>query len=196
LKILLLSPIDSKINCFFNEKKIEFLQYSKSIDNALIEEFQPKIILSYRYRYIITKKVLEKIEIPILNLHSSYLPYNRGANPNFWSFYENTPKGTSIHLIDEGIDTGDIIYQTENNFDLDLTFRQTYEHLEDQITKDFIKIFPDFISGDIKPKKQMHKGTYHNADQINPFLKKFPNLWDYKIENFLNELKNQSNLEI
>tara|TARA_B100000902_G_scaffold270789_1_gene256675 strand:+ start:14137 stop:14727 length:591 start_codon:yes stop_codon:yes gene_type:complete len=196
LKVLLLSPIDSKINCFFDEKKIEYLQYNKAIDNALIKEFQPKIILSYRYRYIITKKVLEKIEIPILNLHSSFLPYNRGANPNFWSFYENTPKGTSIHIIDEGIDTGDIIYQTENNFDLDLTFRQTYERLEKQITEDFIKIFPAFMSGDIKPEKQIHKGTYHNADQINPFLKKFPNLWEYKIENFLIELKNQSNLEI
>jgi len=37
------------------------------------------------------------------------LPYNKGSHPNFWSFIENSPKGVSIHEIDEGIDTGKLI---------------------------------------------------------------------------------------
>ena len=35
----------------------------------------------------------------------------QGAHPNFWSFYDNTPSGVTIHLIDAGIDTGDVLYQ-------------------------------------------------------------------------------------
>ncbi len=56
-------------------------------------------------------------KISIINLHISFLPWNRGAHPNFWSFYDDTPKGVTIHLIDEGIDTGAIIYQKEITFD-------------------------------------------------------------------------------
>ena len=41
---------------------------------------------------------------PIVNLHISYLPFNRGSHPNYWSFVENTPKGVSIHEIDEQIE--------------------------------------------------------------------------------------------
>jgi len=33
------------------------------------------------------------------------------ADPNVWSFIEKTPKGVSIHYLDAGIDTGDIIAQ-------------------------------------------------------------------------------------
>ena len=43
----------------------------------------------------------------------SYLPWNRGADPNFWSILEDTPKGVTIHIMDESIDTGDILYQKD-----------------------------------------------------------------------------------
>ena len=38
----------------------------------------------------------------------SYLPFNRGKNPNVWSIIESTPCGATIHKIDEKIDTGKI----------------------------------------------------------------------------------------
>ena len=41
----------------------------------------------------------------------SFLPYNRGSHPNFWSFIDDTPKGITIHEIDEGADTGNIVFQ-------------------------------------------------------------------------------------
>ena len=66
---------------------------------------------------------------PIINLHLSYLPFNRGAHPNFWSFYENTPSGVSIHLIDAGIDSGPILFQKEIKFKNEITFIQTYNRL-------------------------------------------------------------------
>ena len=48
----------------------------------------------------------------------SYLPFNRGAHPNFWSFVDNTPSGVSIVEIDKGIDTGPVIYKKKIKFDL------------------------------------------------------------------------------
>ncbi|MCL0081308.1 hypothetical protein M1N64_03665 [Peptococcaceae bacterium] len=50
---------------------------------------------------------MDKFQGRAINLHISFLPWNRGADPNFWSFIENAPVGVSIHYLDEGIDTGD-----------------------------------------------------------------------------------------
>lgn len=45
----------------------------------------------------------------IINCHISYLPYNRGSYPAVWSIIDDTPAGVTIHVIDEGIDTGPIV---------------------------------------------------------------------------------------
>jgi methionyl-tRNA formyltransferase len=53
-------------------------------------------ILSFGLRKIISENIIKKLKKPIFNIHLSYLPFNRGAHPNFWSFIENTPAGVSI----------------------------------------------------------------------------------------------------
>ena len=40
-------------------------------------------IVSFGYRKIINKNLILKVKRPIINLHMSYLPYNRGAHPIF-----------------------------------------------------------------------------------------------------------------
>lgn len=78
--------------------------------------------------------------MPIINLHISYLPGNRGAHPNFWSFYDETPSRVSIHLIDTGIDTGPILFQKYVDFNQDeKAFSQTYKKLVIEIEKLFIE---------------------------------------------------------
>ena len=80
--------------------------------NLPIEDIpEYELIISFGYRHIISKRILHKIKIPVINLHISFLPWNKGAHPLFWSFYDGTPCGVSIHMLDEGIDTGEIIYQ-------------------------------------------------------------------------------------
>ena len=66
----------------------------------------------------------------IFNLHISLLPYNREASPNFFSFIENTPKGVTIHQINEGLDMGPILAPKELFFDESKeTFASGYEKL-------------------------------------------------------------------
>lgn len=59
----------------------------------------------------------EVIEIPpqgTLNLHPSLLPSYRGPNPWFWVYRNDESKtGITLHFIDEGEDTGDIVQQKE-----------------------------------------------------------------------------------
>ena len=113
-KILLLgsnSDYQKDILDFLERKNNKVKFYSKKIsaDDAKLNEFD--FLISFGYRYIISEAVLNKFKPNAINLHISYLPWNRGADPNLWSFIEDTPKGVTIHEIDEGIDTGDIIFK-------------------------------------------------------------------------------------
>src|SRR4051812_7901162 len=65
----------------------------------------------YGYRYLIREPLLSRYRNRIINLHISLLPWNRGADPNLWSWLEGTPKGVSLHRIDAGLDTGDLLGQ-------------------------------------------------------------------------------------
>ena len=115
MKVLFLGTTKkNKIFNFLNSSKSLNVYFSsKQIKHNYLNKF--KIVVSYGYNHIIPEKFITN---NIYNLHISFLPYNRGAHPNFWSFIENTPSGVTIHKIDQGIDTGKIIFQKMIDFEL------------------------------------------------------------------------------
>jgi len=123
----------------------------------------PDIIISYNYRYILDKEIITFMEQKkgAINLHISYLPYNRGADPNFWSIVEGTPTGVTIHKIDKGLDTGDILLQKKVAILSSDTLATSYKRLHKEIQKLFISRWENIRNGTINPKKQKGTGTYH-----------------------------------
>ena len=76
-----------------------------------IKELKPDIILSIFYHQIFSKEILEIPKL-VINLHFSLLPEYRGGYPQVHAMIDNkTFHGVTIHKMDEGIDTGDIISQ-------------------------------------------------------------------------------------
>ena len=125
------------------------------------------LVVSYGYRHILKKEVIESSNAPIINLHISYLPWNRGAHPNFWSFYDCTPSGVTIHLIDEGVDTGAIIYQKYVNFNKEEnTYSKTYKRLISEIENLFRNNLNQIISKKFTAVPQRRKGTYHSVANL------------------------------
>ncbi len=99
---------------------------------------------------------------PGINMHISLLPYNRGTDPNFWSWLDGTPKGVTIHWMDDGIDTGPIAVQktVDEAFLSKLDIRSSYEYLHYQIEMLFAEHFPKML--DYKPQPQdASKATLH-----------------------------------
>lgn len=122
-------------------------------------------VISFGYREKIPKSILEKSRC--INLHISYLPWNRGAHPNFWSYWDDTPKGITIHLMDEGIDTGNILVQ--ELVDLSGTLRETHAQLESAIVALFIKnqdLILDAAYCGIPQNK--NAGSFHKKRDIEP----------------------------
>ena len=160
-------------------KKILFLGYSQSqtklidalvANNCIVDHTEEKIeatkgydcVVSYGYRHILKQNVIDGFDCPLFNLHISYLPYNRGAHPNFWSFYDNTPSGVTIHLIDSGVDTGPIVKQKYVNFqESDDTFVKTYSALIENIENLFLEFLPSLLTDTWTAKKQRGIGTHH-----------------------------------
>ena len=74
-----------------------------------IGHLRPEIGISVLFGYILRPELLERFPAGVINLHPSLLPWNRGACPNVWSILDHTPAGVSLHYVDAGIDTGDVI---------------------------------------------------------------------------------------
>lgn len=159
MNILYLGYLDNQIHSFLKTKGSVF-QTLEPLDHDFEIECYDWII-SYGYAHIIKQHIIDRTANPIINLHISYLPYNKGADPNFWSWFENTPKGVTIHQIDGGIDTGDIFIQKEVIFNNDVTLASSYEILRNEIEKLFIDNFDNIVNKTIIPKKQIGIGTFH-----------------------------------
>ena len=171
-------------------KLIKFLRDKKNIvkvignselDKLTIENAD--LIISFGYRRIIKSNQIKLSKRPIINLHISYLPYNKGSHPNFWSFVENTPKGVTIHEIDKKIDNGPIIARRKIIFkkQKNLTFKNTQDFLIKEIEKLFIQSYVKILSGNYSIKKVNSKGTFHKSSQLPKNIK----TWNIQIFDYL-----------
>lgn len=79
---------------------------------ALIAERKPDVVIVNGTR-ILRKNLLSAIKATFINTHQGITPMYRGAHGGYWALYNNDPAncGVTIHLVDEGIDTGGIIAQ-------------------------------------------------------------------------------------
>lgn len=72
------------------------------------------IILSINYLFIIEPDLISKANMYAINFHGSLLPKYRGRTPHVWAIINNENEtGISAHLIEQGCDSGDIVYQEQ-----------------------------------------------------------------------------------
>ncbi len=78
----------------------------------LLEKIQPDIIIVNGTR-IISKRILQCCHAVFINMHTGITPKYRGSHGGYWALHNNDPKnfGTTIHLVDTGVDTGAVIQQ-------------------------------------------------------------------------------------
>ena len=75
------------------------VRYEKKLDAKVVEKKNYDFLVSFGYSYIVSNEVLNLFKGNAINLHISYLPWNKGSDPNLWSVLENTPKGVTIHIM-------------------------------------------------------------------------------------------------
>ena len=84
----------------------------------IIKNFEPDIIFVVAYGQILPKRLLELPRLYPLNVHFSLLPKYRGATPVNTALLNGDPvSGTSIMVMDEELDSGDVILSAECSVD-------------------------------------------------------------------------------
>lgn len=166
-------------------ERISVILYCGRIDRNFLRKLEPKLVVSYNYRYIIKPDVIDYMQGQLVNMHISLLPWNRGSAPNFWSFVDDTPKGITIHRVASGLDTGDIIFQKELFFDEEAeTFVSSYDKLQIEMVDLFKENWRELYEGVYSFRVQEGKGSYHTQKEMKEFLKDKDFSWDMKISEF------------
>lgn len=89
---------------------VHSINTNKTIE--LIHSIKPDLIF-VNGTQIISKNILDQINVPIINIHVGITPKYRGVHGGYWAIYNKEPHlfGVTLHYIDAGIDTGTIIDQ-------------------------------------------------------------------------------------
>jgi methionyl-tRNA formyltransferase len=112
---VLQSTVHTSILQLAGEREIPVWAVQRMSDPETLNVFagyQPDMICVACFTKRIPRAVLDIPHFGCLNVHPSLLPANRGPEPLFWTFREgNQHTGVTVHLIDEGMDTGAIVAQ-------------------------------------------------------------------------------------
>jgi methionyl-tRNA formyltransferase len=178
VRVLFLGPDESPTLGYLSEFGEEVAATTAPIDADTIRHRQPDFLVSHGYRHIISSPVLDLVSDHAINLHISYLPWNRGADPNLWSWIDDTPKGVTIHYVDAGVDTGDIIAQRKVSFAGEETLASSYTRLQTEIHELFREAWPDIRQGRCDRRAQTGEGSVHRVADRERVAHLLPDGWD------------------
>jgi perosamine synthetase len=118
---------------------------------------------------IVRQESIDLVEHGWVNQHPSLLPFNRGKHPYYWSIVEGTPFGATIHLIDEGVDTGPILFQREIPVGAAETGETLYQKGVQASIELFCETYEQIVTLDFTPVPQDEAGaTFHHSRQLDP----------------------------
>ena len=135
-----------------------------------LRRLQPRAVLVVGTR-IITGEVLHAVDAPFINYHAGVTPKYRGVHGGYWAKAQGDDGnfGVTVHLVDQGIDTGDVLYQAR----LAPTGRDnysTYPYLQLAAALPLLeRAARDAVAGTLRPEKV----------DLPSLLWSHPTLWRY-----------------
>lgn len=127
----------------------------------ILEELQPDLSVVVAYGKILPPEVLYLPKYHSVNIHASLLPKYRGSAPIQWCVLNGeTKSGVTSMLMNEGIDTGDMLLKAETEIPLDMTAGELHDVLSQlgaQVMSDTIHALE---SNDLHPVPQTGESNY------------------------------------
>lgn len=152
-----------------------------------LSSYKTDLLICNSYSMIIRKDIRNMFNNNCVNVHWSLLPKNRGPNPIQWAIIKGEKKtGITIHYMDDGIDTGDILVQQEIRIeekDTWITLRNKLLLVSDKLLEQEL---PNILNGNIQSQKQNEKFSSVNfrLDENYPKID-FTKMNDYEIYNLI-----------
>ncbi|MEW6161858.1 MAG: methionyl-tRNA formyltransferase [Nitrospirota bacterium] len=149
---------------FAMQRGIKILQPTSMKDPAFLNELsvmEPEIIVVVAYGKILPTQILNLPPHGCINVHASLLPKYRGAAPIQWAIINGEKKtGITTMLMDEGLDTGNILLQEETEISNEDNAETLGKRLSEIGASLLIKTIKDIKDGSIKPIPQVGTPSY------------------------------------
>lgn len=121
----------------------------------ILKQINPDVIVVVAYGKILPKEILELPKYGCVNGHASLLPKYRGASPIQWCIVcGETKTGVTTMLMDEGMDTGDILETVTVDIGDEETAEELFERLSDISADLMLNTLKGLQNGTVTPKKQ------------------------------------------
>lgn len=137
---------------------IEVFQPHKIKEESAIKklsEFDADVFVVAAYGKILSKEILDMPKYGCVNVHASLLPKYRGAAPIQWSIIDGEKlTGVTIMQMDEGLDTGDMLFKSVVEIADDDTADSLYDKLSECGASLIVDALDSIEVGDIHPVKQ------------------------------------------
>lgn len=134
---------------------------------SLLHDLEPDYMVCIHFPYIVPEAVLAIPREGVLNLHPAFLPYNRGWHTPSWAIWEQTPIGATLHFMDTGVDSGDIVHQAELPVSPGDTAHALYGKLLKLEKKVFAEAWPRLASGIVERRAQQPAtGSFHARQDL------------------------------
>jgi folate-dependent phosphoribosylglycinamide formyltransferase PurN len=108
-----LDELRKQLNILEIENVVHIDSVNSDAGREELRKINPKVVVVNGTR-IIGKETLQCVNAKFINMHAGITPLYRGVHGGYWALAENNPKlvGTTVHFVDTGIDTGNVIGQT------------------------------------------------------------------------------------
>lgn len=121
----------------------------------ILKEIAPDVIVVVAYGKILPKEILEIPKYGCVNGHASLLPKYRGSAPIQQAIISGeTVTGVTAQLMDEGIDTGDILKTAQTEIGAEETAEELFNRLSVITAELLVNTLADLEKGKITPIKQ------------------------------------------
>tara|TARA_B100001059_G_C17836401_1_gene588470 strand:+ start:470 stop:1363 length:894 start_codon:yes stop_codon:yes gene_type:complete len=149
---------DEILKNYAEEHNIDYLKH-KNVNSdefiLLLEKYNPDLFVSMSFNQIFKSKIFNLPKYKTINCHAGKLPFYRGRNVLNWVLINDEKEfGITVHFVDEGIDTGDIILQKS----FQITDQDSYKTLLEKAYIECANILYDavllFKKGNVKTYKQ------------------------------------------
>lgn len=130
-----------------------------------LQNVSADVLLSVNFGYVFPAEMLSLFRYPV-NLHTGYLPYNKGSHPNVWSIIDGTPAGVTLHLMTTNVDDGEIIARREVPVSPLETGKSLYAKLEEASVELIGTVFTELLTGEVHTSPMPEGGTFHFAREF------------------------------
>ena len=157
---------------FSKKQKIPYYYFRKEDSEILkkwMKNLQPDLVIVYSMSHLLKENVFSIPKFGTINIHNSYLPEYRGPAPLFWEYYDYVLNpGVTLHYIDKGEDTGDIISQERVLISPGEKFDEVNQKLSFTRIKLLLKIMYTAEKGNLPRVKQFVTTPTVKARKIKP----------------------------